>query len=468
MRKTQPQIILDHSHGKTIPLKTNKASDNGEALSQNIKVMPMQTKKVNSNSNRNLAKRNAPRKTVQSVQDVDSLSMSSASTYNSGGSDASRASSFDIANPLKKMPVQEDAASHASSGSRQSSVSKTSMGSGRSGRSKRSRVDNYANDARSSASTEPGNENIEDMQNSEREKINKEKQELLYKFHRLEQKGIHSSRRFNMKSHLDDMKMEYKKITRQISVEQSVKFQRRVLLAFASGVEFLNKRYDPFNVKLDGWSENIMENINDYDNVFERLSDKYSGSSEMSPEIELLFLLLSSGFMFHLTQTLFKTALPNMTDIAKQNPNLMQNLANAMMQNMNQKQAQVQPHHAQPNVQQVNPEQPEPEVGPPLPVNSRQDTKPSALSKALPEHMQPFDNVISSMMAQGAKNFMDPPSNHVNDAISIASDYEDASSASASSSDYSDHTRTIPVVTTIKKGGKKGKQQSINEVTLDV
>jgi len=30
---------------------------------------------------------------------------------------------------------------------------------------------------------------------------------------------------------------------------------------------------DPFDVKLDGWSENINEGINEYDDIFEELHD---------------------------------------------------------------------------------------------------------------------------------------------------------------------------------------------------
>ena len=74
-----------------------------------------------------------------------------------------------------------------------------------------------------------------------------------------------------MNSSLEDMKIEYSKLTRQIEVEQSIKFQRRALMAIVSGLEFLNKRYDPFDVKLDGWSESIMESAEDYEQFFSKI-----------------------------------------------------------------------------------------------------------------------------------------------------------------------------------------------------
>ena len=38
-----------------------------------------------------------------------------------------------------------------------------------------------------------------------------------------------------------------------------------------TGLEFMNKRYNPFEIQLEGWSENVMENVDDYDEVFEEL-----------------------------------------------------------------------------------------------------------------------------------------------------------------------------------------------------
>ena len=107
-----------------------------------------------------------------------------------------------------------------------------------------------------------------------------------------------------------------------------------MLMACVTGLEFLNNKFDPINAKLDGWSESVMENINDYDNVFEKLHEKYTGKVEMIPELELLMMLGGSAFMFHLTNTLFKSALPNMGEVVKDNPELMQNIAKAMATSM--------------------------------------------------------------------------------------------------------------------------------------
>ena len=174
--------------------------------------------------------------------------------------------------------------------------------------------------------------------------IEDEKQDLVYKFYRLEQKGINVGKKFNLHSDISEMRSEYKKITRDAEVNSSLKFSKRMLLAVVSGAEFLNKRYDPLGVELNGWSESVMENMGDgdYDNVFERLHDKYAGKVNTPPELELMLSLAGSAIMFHMTSTMFKQ-LPNMNDISKQNPEMMQNLMQSMSKMMNQNQTSNQP-----------------------------------------------------------------------------------------------------------------------------
>ena len=161
------------------------------------------------------------------------------------------------------------------------------------------------------------------------QEIKNEKIDILYKFKRLEGQGIRPTMNYNMNSQLEDMRNEYIKLKKQREVDSSIKFQRKVMMALITGVEFLNNKFDPFDIKLDGWSESVNENICDYDEVFEELSEKYGGSGEMAPELKLLMMVGGSAFMFHLTNTMFKSSIPGMDDIMKQNPELMQQFAKA-------------------------------------------------------------------------------------------------------------------------------------------
>jgi len=129
---------------------------------------------------------------------------------------------------------------------------------------------------------------------------------------------------------VSEMREEYSRLKQQRDLENSIKFQRKTMMAFASGVEFMNSKFDPFDVKLDGWSESLHENLNDYDDVFEELHEKYKTRAKIAPEIRLLMMLGGSAVMFHMTQSFFKSSsMPNMDDIMRQNPDLARQFANA-------------------------------------------------------------------------------------------------------------------------------------------
>lgn len=171
--------------------------------------------------------------------------------------------------------------------------------------------------------------------------IMKEKEELLYKFERLKRLGVQTPVQFNMSSNLDEMKSEYDRLKRARDSENAVKFSRKALMACVTGIEFLNTKFDPLDIKLEGWSESVHENISEYDEVFEELHEKYKGSSKMAPELKLLFMLGGSAFMFHLTNTMFKSSIPGIGDIMKQNPDLMKQFASAALNTMNGEQGGV-------------------------------------------------------------------------------------------------------------------------------
>ena len=109
-------------------------------------------------------------------------------------------------------------------------------------------------------------------------KLEEEKLELLYKFEELERRGIKIPRKFTTRDDLEEIRYEYNKLKKRREVENGVKFSRKMLMACVTGIEYLNNRFDPFDVKLEGWSESVHENITDYDEIFEELHEKYKGS----------------------------------------------------------------------------------------------------------------------------------------------------------------------------------------------
>ncbi len=166
------------------------------------------------------------------------------------------------------------------------------------------------------------------------EEIQQEKQELLFNLERLQRQGYPPSKKYSMASSYEEIKFEHNRLKKQRDVEKSIKFSRKMLMAFVSGAEYLNNRFDYFDIKLNGWSENVMSNVSDYDEVFEELHGKYGESIKMEPEFKLLAMISSSAFMFHLTNSFFKSATPKMSDILKNNPDIMRNVTEAAARDM--------------------------------------------------------------------------------------------------------------------------------------
>lgn len=170
------------------------------------------------------------------------------------------------------------------------------------------------------------------------EDMQKAKFDLLCKFERLRAKGVRIPQTFSMSSDYDEMKYEYDRLVHQRKMDNSVKMQRRMLMSFVTGVEYLNNKFDPFDLQLDDWSENVHENIDEYDDIFEDLYEKYKDSADMAPELRLLFALSGSAFMYHLQHTMFKSALPGglSKEVFKQNPDLARQFQEATMNTMGQ------------------------------------------------------------------------------------------------------------------------------------
>lgn len=161
--------------------------------------------------------------------------------------------------------------------------------------------------------------------------IEDEKADLLNKITRLTQKGFKSSARLTIYSDIDEIRTEYKRMIYSIEVDRSIKFQRRMLVACVTGLEFLNDKFDPFDLELNGWSQNTMESIEEYDGVFEDLYNKYKTKVQVAPEVKLIMMVGGSAMMFHLTNSMLKSAT---AQAQNGRPDMMQGLMNTFKPSM--------------------------------------------------------------------------------------------------------------------------------------
>lgn len=176
-------------------------------------------------------------------------------------------------------------------------------------------------------------DNIEKPKLTREEEL-REKFKYLRKLEALEKKGATLTQRYSMESNLDEMIGEYEMIIAEKEKSNAMKFQGKMLMAAITGLEFLNSKFDPFDIKLDGWAEQVNENLDDYDEIFAELHEKYKSKASMAPELRLLFQLGGSAAMLHMTNTMFKSSMPGMDDIMRQNPDLMREFSKAAVNTM--------------------------------------------------------------------------------------------------------------------------------------
>ena len=156
----------------------------------------------------------------------------------------------------------------------------------------------------------------------------KQKAEGLVLLERMDRKGV-TGNKLTVANSLDEINAEIARRKDSRALEASLRFQRNLLTTVTTGMEFLNNRYDPVGAKLDGWSEQVNENIEDYDEIFEELYDKYKDKSKVAPEVRLIMSLGLSAAMCHVTNTMFKSRMPGMDDILRNNPELRRQFATA-------------------------------------------------------------------------------------------------------------------------------------------
>lgn len=152
--------------------------------------------------------------------------------------------------------------------------------------------------------------------------IRREKAYLLFQLRKLTGKGYNLSGHFDMESSLDDLKDEVTRIKKEMEIEKSIRLARQGLTLITSLIETANNKYDPLSVDLNGWSESVHANIEDYDEVFEELYEKYNTSISMSPEIKLLLMISGSALSFHISKKMLGGGMSG--------PDIMDTLSGAM------------------------------------------------------------------------------------------------------------------------------------------
>ena len=120
------------------------------------------------------------------------------------------------------------------------------------------------------------------------------------------------------------MKFEYEIHKGIRSKRNAINWMSSMCLNGVYGIEMLNDKYDPFSLKLKGWSEQMNADIDNYYDVFGELYEKYSSPGKsMAPELKLLLMMSGGALKFHLSNQVINS-LPNLNDSLDKNPELVE------------------------------------------------------------------------------------------------------------------------------------------------
>lgn len=181
----------------------------------------------------------------------------------------------------------------------------------------------------------PVKETVYTSKLSDRE-IRRKKRLMLKKLEEWNDKGfLKSYSNFTMDSNFDEIEDEYESAIEDKRKKDSVKLQGWWFTTFINTIEYGNAAFDPFGLNLDGWGEQITEDLDSYDEIFGELYEKYKGG-KMAPELSLLLRIGFSAAVVNFTNKALSTSVPGFNDVIRQSPELMKAFTNATVNSMSQ------------------------------------------------------------------------------------------------------------------------------------
>lgn len=148
-----------------------------------------------------------------------------------------------------------------------------------------------------------------------------------------EKKMISNYSHFTMDSEFDEVEDEYETALDDKRKKDSVKLQGWWFMTFINSLEYGNAVFDPFGLNLDGWGEQVNEDIDSYEEIFGELHDKYKGG-KLAPEISLLLRVGFSAAVLNFSNKALSSAAPGFDDVIKQSPELMKMFTQATADTM--------------------------------------------------------------------------------------------------------------------------------------
>ena len=117
--------------------------------------------------------------------------------------------------------------------------------------------------------------------------------------------GIQITTDYNMNSIYYDIKREYDYHVRVRGKKRTISTIYSGIICAAKGLEFLNNKFDPFGLNINGFTLNLESSREELLDVLMELYDKYLSTQgkEISPEMQLVFIFIKALVMTMVTNT---------------------------------------------------------------------------------------------------------------------------------------------------------------------
>jgi len=170
--------------------------------------------------------------------------------------------------------------------------------------------------------------NIKSMNEGEKRR---KKRAMLKKLNQWqEKKGLPL---FSTDMSYEDIEEEYESAHDEHQKAESIKLQAWWLKTLVSTVEYGSSFVD---FDLSGFSEQVEDDIDSYDDIFEDLYERYKGG-KLHPIVSLCLKLGITAATVNITNRALSTAAPGFRDVIKQSPELMKMFTTATADAMSQK-----------------------------------------------------------------------------------------------------------------------------------
>lgn len=170
--------------------------------------------------------------------------------------------------------------------------------------------------------------NIPEIQGMSNREIAKRKAELLSKARRYKREN---NAEFNiplsMHTPLDELEAEVQRVEDDQHATNATVVGRNLIVTSITLLEFLNGKYNPFDLHLDGWSVDVKDqsDAKAFDDHIKKIYEKYKDKAQMAPEVQLILALGTSAVMCHFKKSLFQPKIAGLRDTIRQCPDIINN-----------------------------------------------------------------------------------------------------------------------------------------------